>query len=61
MCSGFADAKPVLGLTVNGSREPDRAPGGAADAWRFVVLSGLVSLFADLVYEGARRNIGPFS
>jgi hypothetical protein len=28
--------------------------------WRFVVLFGLVSLFADTVYEGARSIIGPF-
>src|SRR6476620_11067998 len=28
--------------------------------WRFVVLFGLVSLFADMVYEGARSIIGPF-
>ena len=28
--------------------------------WRFVVLFGLVSLFADMVYEGARGIIGPF-
>jgi MFS family permease len=28
--------------------------------WRFVVLFGLVSLFADMVYEGARSIIGPY-
>lgn len=28
--------------------------------WRFVVAFGLVSLFADMVYEGARSIIGPY-
>lgn len=28
--------------------------------WRFVVLLGVVSLFADMVYEGARSVIGPY-
>jgi MFS family permease len=30
------------------------------DAWRFVVLVGVVSLFADMAYEGARSSSGPF-
>ncbi len=29
-------------------------------AWRVVVLFGLVSLFADMTYEGARSIIGPY-
>ncbi len=29
-------------------------------AWRFVVLLGVVSLFADMTYEGARSIAGPF-
>ena len=29
-------------------------------AWRFVLVFGLVSLFADMVYEGARSIIGPY-
>ncbi len=28
--------------------------------WRFVVWFGVVSLFADMVYEGARSIIGPY-
>ena len=28
--------------------------------WRFVVVFGVVSLFADMVYEGARSIIGPY-
>jgi len=28
--------------------------------WRFVVCFGVVSLFADMVYEGARSIIGPY-
>src|SRR5664280_1190874 len=28
--------------------------------WSFVILLGLVSLFADMVYEGARAIIGPY-
>jgi MFS family permease len=31
-----------------------------AAAWRFLVLVGLVSLFSDLTYEGARSISGPF-
>src|SRR5262249_44079661 len=29
-------------------------------AWTFVLAFGLVSLFADMVYEGARSIIGPY-
>jgi len=29
-------------------------------AWKFVVLLGIVSLFADMTYEGARSITGPF-
>jgi hypothetical protein len=31
-----------------------------ASAVRFIVCLGLVSLFADMTYEGARSVIGPF-
>lgn len=31
-----------------------------AEAWRFIVLLGLVSLMADVTYEGARSLIGPY-
>jgi MFS family permease len=31
-----------------------------AAAWKFIILVGLVSLFSDLVYEGARSISGPF-
>ena len=37
---------------------PARAPRGGA--LRFIVLLGLVSLFADMTYEGARSIAGPF-
>ncbi|MEO6019863.1 MAG: MFS transporter [Knoellia sp.] len=33
---------------------------GELTAWRFVLLFGLVSLFTDMVYEGARSIIGPY-
>ena len=36
------------------AREPTLRP------WTFVIAFGLVSLFADMVYEGARSIIGPF-
>src|SRR5881392_4367661 len=32
----------------------------AGSAFRFVILIGIVNLFADLTYEGARGIIGPF-
>jgi MFS family permease len=39
------------------ARVPQRGPGLAP--WAFVLVFGLVSLFADMVYEGARSLIGP--
>jgi MFS family permease len=47
---------------------PVTVPVGSTDAgvrpalgpWRFVVWFGVVSLFADMVYEGARSIIGPY-
>ena len=38
----------------------DRARGARRSALRFVVLVGVVSLFADATYEGARSIAGPF-
>jgi MFS family permease len=35
----------------------DLAPSGA---WRFIILVGVVSLFSDMTYEGARSISGPF-
>ena len=32
----------------------------ASLAFRFVLIAGIVNLFADMTYEGARANIGPF-
>jgi hypothetical protein len=32
----------------------------AAAAWKFVILVGVVSLFSDMTYEGARSITGPF-
>jgi MFS family permease len=33
---------------------------GQAAAWKFIILVGVVSLFSDLTYEGARSISGPF-
>ena len=38
----------------------DGARGARRSALRFVVLVGVVSLFADATYEGARSIAGPF-
>ncbi len=35
-------------------------PGRRASALRFIVCLGVVSLFADMTYEGAHSIIGPF-
>ena len=35
-------------------------PNPMLSAWRFIVWFGMVSLFADFVYEGARAITGPF-
>jgi MFS family permease len=35
-------------------------PGARRHALRFIVCLGIVSLFADMVYEGARSVLGPF-
>ena len=45
-------------MTVKGP--PARPASGRLTAWRFVVVFGLVSLFTDMVYEGARSIIGPY-
>ena len=45
-------------MNGNGHKSPDGGAGKAA--LRFVVLLGLVSLFADMTYEGARSIAGPF-
>lgn len=34
--------------------------GNRGRAWRFVVVLGIVSLFADMTYEGARSIVGPY-
>ena len=39
---------------------PDENRHRARSALRFVLLLGIVSLFADMTYEGARSAIGPF-
>ena len=36
------------------------APSKRRDAIRFIVVMGIVSLFADMTYEGAHSIIGPF-
>lgn len=45
-------------MTIEGL--PARPASGRLTAWRFVVVFGLVSLFTDMVYEGARSIIGPY-
>ena len=47
-------------MTVPATPTEPRAVRPMLAPWRFVVLFGLVSLFADMVYEGARSIIGPF-
>ncbi len=37
----------------------DRRPGVGLSAWRFVTTFGVISLLADVVYEGARSITGP--
>jgi hypothetical protein len=32
----------------------------AATAWKFIILVGIISLFSDMTYEGARTITGPF-
>jgi MFS family permease len=49
-------AGPGTGASPEARPEP-RAAGAAL---RFVVLLGVVSLFADMTYEGARSVLGPF-
>lgn len=40
--------------------DPQRAAGQRKRAIRFIVCLGIVSMFADITYEGARSVIGPF-
>ncbi|MDP9269844.1 MAG: MFS transporter [Chloroflexota bacterium] len=50
-------------MTATGSSPGPAEPGGAARraaALRMVVLFGVVSLFADMVYEGGRSITGPY-
>ncbi len=47
---GFAMNEPVV----------DKKPTGAGSAMLFIALSGVVSLFADMTYEGARSITGQF-
>jgi MFS family permease len=42
------------------STHGERVGGAALRPWAFVLAFGLVSLFADMVYEGARSIIGPY-
>jgi MFS family permease len=45
---------------MNGERQTAEKKPDARTALRFVVLLGVVSLFADFAYEGARSVTGPF-
>jgi MFS family permease len=40
--------------------EADAKSLGKAAAWKFIILVGVVSLFSDITYEGARSISGPF-
>ncbi|MCL6622126.1 MAG: MFS transporter [Syntrophobacterales bacterium] len=40
--------------------KPPSGPSPHRSAWNFIVLVGVVSLFSDLTYEGARSITGPF-
>jgi MFS family permease len=42
------------------SQTPPLSSGRQLRPWYFVIVFGLVSLFADMVYEGARAIIGPY-
>jgi hypothetical protein len=45
----------VTQLERNGNRSISKGT-----AFKFVILLGVVSLFADMTYEGARSTTGPF-
>jgi MFS family permease len=45
---------------MSGSRKPSPRTPAARTALQFVLLLGVVSFFADFVYEGARSVTGPF-
>ena len=47
-------------MTAPPSPIEPRTPRAMLTPWRFVVLFGVVSLLADMVYEGARSVIGPY-
>ncbi|MGC8641657.1 MAG: MFS transporter [Isosphaeraceae bacterium] len=47
-------------MPVNDGLVPRDSQQGGKAALRFVVLLGIVSLFADMTYEGARSITGPF-
>lgn len=40
--------------------QPTSRPTTPRTAWRFIILLGIVSLFADMTYEGARSVTGPY-
>jgi MFS family permease len=45
---------------VDKMTETDSKYLGKAVAWKFIILVGVVSLFSDMTYEGARSITGPF-
>jgi predicted MFS family arabinose efflux permease len=47
-------------IAPTGATAPEAADGSRRSALRFVVLIGVVSLFADMAYEGARSVTGPY-
>lgn len=50
------DTPPASSAT----EDPVPATGHRLKPWHFVIIFGVVSLFADMVYEGARSIIGPY-
>ncbi|MDP5228660.1 MULTISPECIES: MFS transporter [Arthrobacter] len=56
----------MSGVPDDGGRAPSRTSNSASSTarvlrpWHFVVAFGVVSLLADMVYEGARSIIGPY-
>src|SRR5450830_1308752 len=60
--SGEGHGKRVGGVTVKSEAGKPAAltDSSASAALRFVVFLGVVSLFADMTYEGARSVTGPF-
>ena len=51
---------PGSALREDAVKEPSASAGASRTAFRFVLMIGVVSFFADLTYEGARSELGPY-